>query len=447
MKKRIPVFILLWITVGAGCTKQIVVDDPVFEEDPGVESLFHYEVNENQLLVWQPEDYTSDLDVKIETADTTKISISKDFYDRLDVRIQAESILNITLAEDELPFIRKISDISDQGGRYWMTTTFVSVEEMFRHLDLEVSSEPYYSGENLTRFGDQRAALVDADGVVHPSKYIIDYPDGTREVLNVHEYMATRGAIDFNFNWNPSTEFSIETEHLKLELALKAKLSAYAHLGIDISWFKLQKFEAKLGGGVQVELPMTLDMHLDLLKKQELDKDIITGPRVSTVFWVGIVPISVGMTPALNLTGELVLRAQAQATFGFDYNMSYQTGVRYERNKGWTPLNSFTQNLSGHDFVIGAAAQISAEVGLYAKLGLDIYGMKGLDVKLGAYINGDAAAVVDYRGATVNYHCAWGVDARLGAKVKILKWTLADWEARFNIFGPYTIIENEKTFN
>ncbi|WP_295940654.1 hypothetical protein [uncultured Alistipes sp.] len=422
------------------------MDKPIMEPDNGMKNLIDYDVNESKLLVWLPEDYQSTQDVVIESADTTMISISKSFYERMEEKVEVESILNIILTDEEMPFIRKVSAVSAQADRYFLTTEQASIEEMFRNLDLEVSSEPYYSAANSTRFGDSKAAFVDEGGVVHPAKYVIEHPDGTKEVIDMHQYMASRASMDLNFNWNPESHIEIPFDCLKLEIDLKSKLSAYARVEINISWFKLQKFEAKIGGSVDLNVPVSLGVEAELFKKRELDKDLLKGPRINAMVWIGPVPISIGITPSLNLTAEFGVTGQAKANFGFDYNMSFQTGVRYERNRGWGPLNSFNQKLTAHDFIVSAGLQANAEVGLYAKLGLDIYGLEAVYAKVGAYIEGNAGAQVSNQSITVNYNCQWGVDARLGAKVKIVKWTLAEWETRIPIFGPYTILDYEKTY-
>lgn len=446
MKKKLSILSLILFCV-LGCSKDTIVDDPIVENDNGVKSLFNYDINEDTLLIWQPEDYQTPQDVVIESADTTMISISKAFYERLESKVAVASVLNITLAEDQLPFIRKVAFIDPQGDRYYLETEQATLEDMFKNLDAEFSSEPYYSPENETRYGmGSGAGYVDENGVIHPVKYIFDYPDGTKEVYDLREGTFTRASMDLNLTWSEKVKIKIPINYFDLTINLNSKITAYTHVGINISWFRLQRFEAKVGGGINLDVPMTLGVEWDILKTAEYDNDIIPGPRMSAVVMIGPIPVSIGVTPKLNFNAKLGVTGYARAEFGFNYKMNYEAGALFRRGVGWSPIKSFSQDLAAHEFRVAAGIDASAKAGLYAKMVLDIYSSEIVTAKVGAYINAHAGAEIATDGVSVNYNCKWGVNADITAKVTIASYTLATWVHPIaDIYGPVTILDYKHT--
>lgn len=450
MKKTSILLLTILFALFSGCSKDTIIDDPREETDKGIENLFNYEVNETKVLVWEPKMYTSDGDVRIESADTTIISISKSFYESLENKVGMESIVNIILTDDDMPFIRKVGFVDPQGDRYYLETEQATLEEMFKNLDVELSTEPFYSEETATRAGNPAAGFVDSKGVIHPTKYLIEYPDGTKEIIDGREYVSTRAALNLKLEVPFEEEFTVPytPEWFDMGLEVNGKVYAYTHLGINISWFKLQRFEAKLGGGINLDIPIWMQMKTELFKKFETDIDVATGSRMSALVWIGPVPISVGITPKLNFEASLGSRAEARCDYGFDYNMSFETGVVYERNKGWRPIKSFNQKFNCKDFTASAEVEVSGRAGLYTKLVLDIYSMEAVNAKVGAYVNALAGAKISYNPneLTVNFHADWGVNAGLGAQVKILNYTLGKWDTKFDIYGPVVICDYEKKY-
>lgn len=448
MKKKLSILVLVVFSV-FGCSKDTIIDEPIVETDNGMKSLFNYDINEEKLLIWAPEDFQTAQDVVIESADTTMISISKAFYERMEKKVGIQSVLNITLSDEDLPFIRKVAFIDPQGDRYYLETEQATLEDMFKNLDIELSSMPYYSDANAIRFGNQIAGFIDEKQVSHPVKYIIDYEDGIREVYDLRTNTLTRASLDIRLSWEDKVKLKIPISAFDLEINLKSKITAYTHVGINISWFKLQRFEAKIGGGIDLDVPMSLGITWDMIKQCEYNNDILNGPRVSAVVMVGPIPVSIGVTPKLNFNASFGLNGYAKINFGFSYNMQYEAGVLYQRGIGWSPIRSFHQNLNAHEFIATAGVEASAKAGLYAKLALDIYNSEVVSAKVGAYIKGVAGAEIatNTSGITVNYNCVWGVDAHLNAQVKILNYTLASWDHPLgNIYGPVTLLDYKKTY-
>lgn len=450
MKKTSILLLTILFVLFCGCSKDSIIDDPREEIDKGIENLFNYEVNETKVLVWEPEMYASDSDVRIESADTTIISISKSFYESLENKVGMESIVNIILTDEDMPFIRKVGFVDPQGDRYYLETEQATLEEMFKNLDVELSTEPYYSEEAATRAGNPVAGFVDSRGVIHPSKYLIEYPDGTKEILDGRQYASTRASLDLSLVFPFDKDFPVPytPEWFEMGLKVKGKVFAYTHLGININWFKLQRFEAKLGGGIELDVPIWMKMETELFEKFETDVDIITGPHITALVWIGPVPISVGVTPKLNFEASLGSRAEARCDFGFDYKVSFETGVLFERNKGWSPIKHFEQDLNRKEFTANAGVELSAKAGLYAKLALDIYNIEAVYAKVGAYVNALASANVSYNPneLTMNFRADWGVDAGLGAQVKILNYTLGKWDTKFDVYGPKQLCKYEKKY-
>ncbi|NDV56931.1 hypothetical protein [Bacteroides sp. 519] len=451
MKMKQTSILFFIVLILSGCSKNTIIDEPRQEIDEGIENLFNYEVNETKVLVWHPDMYASTNDVRIETADTTIISISKSFYERLEHKVGMESILNIILTNNDVPFIRKVGFVDPRGDRYYMETEQATIEEMFKNLDVEMSTEPFFSEETATRAGSRAAGFVDGQGIVHPTKYIIEYPDGTKEIMDGRD-CATRfsASLDLRLEFPFDKEFTVPhtPDWFNMGIGVQGKVYAYTHLGINIGWFKLNKFEAKLGGGIELDMPIWMEVETDLFKKFETDIDVMKGPRISALIWIGAIPISVGVTPKLNFEASLGARAQARCEYGFNYNMAFETGVVFERNKGWRPIRKFNQDFNTRDFTASAGVEVSGKAGLYAKLALDIYSIESIYAKIGAYTSALAGAEISYNPneLTINYHADWGVEAGLGAHVKVLNYKLAEWSTEFNIYGPKVICDYEKTY-
>lgn len=139
-------------------------------------------------------DFINDNDVTIQNADTTEISVSKAYADKMGVSNFVNHPMGIWDKKDNAAYLRRATEQRLEGDRYILKVKRSSIAEVTGGRDLILNTGLYYNpGAAATRAAatgmpEDVAKYIDANNVIHPAAITINSLPG--------EDVSTRGAIN-----------------------------------------------------------------------------------------------------------------------------------------------------------------------------------------------------------------------------------------------------------
>lgn len=139
-------------------------------------------------------------------------------------------------------------------------------------------------------------------------------------------------------------------------------------------------------------------------------------------------------------------KLQLQTGFSFKKGITlkkFDAGVLYEGScKAYGEYRQIENKFSMD--VIKGNVNLRTGIGFYVSCDAMIYGFAGPEIAVGPRLglDADASITVPAKGDPTfafNASLKCGVQSLIGAKLKILKWTLADWNTTFAISPQWTI--------
>ena len=426
-------------------------------------------------LVMTYEDFITPDDVQIVSPDSTYISVSAAFVEKMGIDNFKNRVVTIWRTIGTVPFVRIITDSKVENGEIILTTTRGEFSDMFSDAEFSIESDLYVDRDaptRVTRAGtneevdDVSEKYIDDEGVHHPAVIILDENSPiTRSIqtragvaknyYTAEELLESNLAFDiisidsdFEFGYpeydddddddsddDDDDEGGAEV-YIRGKVGVAAKLSAYAN--IDISWFKLRKLEAGVKGSVEAAAKLSVGIEREIEKKWE--KKLASLGKTTLVYWVGVIPVP------FTLESSLVQRTEATATASIEllasgkYQLEFEKGFKYEYNTGWTNTSKESKSTKSFSFDgINGSASLEASTGTFYEVGFYLAGSAGPKMAFGPSISAEAEVSAAYdpsEGFTVeaNVGAYASLSGNIGAKVKVLGYTLAKWETNFDIF-------------
>ena len=452
-------------------------------------------------LVMTFQDFITPDDVQLISSDTTNISVSKAYADKMGITDFNDRAVTIWKSIGTVPFVRIIKDSEVENDKIILTTVKGEFCDMFENLEMSLETSLYvnrdYQPSVATRAGttydvnDVSGKYIDAAGVYHPAVIIFaeDSPavkslqtrsGETKNYFTAEELLEDNLAFDIiDFHTDITLDFAYpktdkpdedkdkkdedqedETKsgislmaedhdaklHIKGKLGAQAKLSAYAN--VNISWFSLKKFETGVTGDAQLSAKLSVGVEKKI--KQEWEQTFLNLGELTSVFWVGIVPVPFTVKSTLKGKVEASATASAMAYASAKYKIGFEKGCRYTSDNGWedTSKETKTEKRFSFDGVKGSA-KLEAEAGVFVEVKILLAGSAGPTIAVGPKLSAEAEAsatldtdkfVVDvFAGAYA------GLSGEIGAKVEILGYTLAKWSTGFDLF-KFTLFEGGFTY-
>ena len=448
-------------------------------------------------LVMTYEDFITPDDVQIVSNDTTKIAVSKAYAEKMGVTDFSNRAVTIWRTIGTIPFVRIITNATEENGKIVLTTTRGDFCDMFENLDLQLESDLYvnhdYVPTRATRSGsnieadDISGKYIDEDGVYHPA--VIIYEEDSPAVAHIKtksgetkNYFTAEELLEDNLSFdivNFNSDFLLDFAypklpeendddksskandntppgsdarvHIKGKIGVNAKLSAYAN--VKIGWFKLKMFEAGVKGKAGVAAKLSVGVEKKIRK--EWEKTLVNLGSVTSVFIVGFVPVPYTVKSAIKEKVEAEAAASIQIYASAKYNLEFEKGCLYESGK-WVSTSKKTKSdfSAGFDGVKGEA-KLSAEAATVYELSIKIAGSAGPVISVGPKVSAEATVEADIpveeesieiTGSAGLYA---GLHGEIGAEVRILGYTLARWKTEVDLFNT-TLWEggfNEKYTN
>ena len=223
--------------------------------------------------------------------------------------------------------------------------------------------------------------------------------------------------------------------HITGKIGVVVKLSAYAD--VSVRWFSLQSFETGVKG--EVELSAKVSVGIEKQIKKEWEKMLVSLGEVTSVFWVGPIPVPYTVGTSLKQKMNANANASLKVYMSAKYKKGFEKGLKYTSDSGWTNTSKEGTSISSFNFdgLIGAAS-LKAETGTFYEVKIFLAGSAGPIISIGPKLSAEAQisatildpkVVVDARvGAYV------GLSGEIGAKVQFLGYTLAKWSTEFYLF-------------
>lgn len=464
--KAIALFVALFIFSLSSCEKPNSNDDPS-NDTPTDTTAF--------VMVY--EDFITPEDVIIENSDTTEISISQMFAEKMGIETFTGRTVTIWRSINTVPFVRKITGEKVEGDKIIITSVRGEFADMFENLDLNLNTDLYinrdYNAPKRTRrhasgpvVNDVSAKYTDAEGIIHPAVIIFEEKEmnsptaqrlmtrtGTQKnYFTAEELLANNLSFDLiNFNNDFEYDFPIGEDsviHLMGKLGAESKLSAYAN--ISVGFFKLKKFETGVNGSIMVASKSGLGVKID--GEKEWEHEFISFGKTNVVFWAGPIPIAFSIEPAITGNFKIEAGAGIQLLTSAKVGASFSTGCRYKDGK-WEGLGTKTETIKDFKLEgIYGSAEAAASLGVFISTDILLAGTAGPTLSAGPSVSleasAQATAPIDTTGinsvdieATIGAYA--GLSAELGAKINFLGYKLGKWSTTLEIFK---VLIAEKTW-
>lgn len=375
-------------------------------------------------------------DVKILNADTTLISVSKTFTQKIrdEPRVGEKLVLYLN---DTTVLNSKILSVRDKADRYELNITPVPMEEVFDNLSMSAESDDYYNPAGETKSADNPnswRSFVDERGTLHPA-VTTTYDDNGQPIVIDHRHRAMTKGLSLGLDIKP--KFPIDIKKDNFAFSVRPDIHIYGNVGftLQISWFKLKKCEAYAKAGVDINFPISLSFSGEK-KIPLLDKSVADKKQIK-LFFVSIVPVIFNYTPGIKATVDLTFSGEAAITTGFKYTANAKIGTRWVNGK-WNDIKEQNSKFTFIEptFSLEAKANLTAMVGPYIEFGF--YGIYFGEVYAGGYGEIEASAKLSLAAAKkaldLKLTCEVGVKAGVSFKLKILKWALAKWKMDWKLY-------------
>ena len=422
-----------------------------------------------QYYVFSHDTFYDDDDVQIISADTTEISVSKEYINKLGYKLnasEAEPIpVTIWTRINTAPFVRNIIATEDDGDRMILTTKPGDIGDVFGNAEINLDTKIYIDHsqpEAVTRSGmlvENWDRYTADDGTVHPAVIILEHKAEDDE-LPVTPQNPTRAGEKVYFTpedierSNGSATFGIIDKHWDLgEFSITSPdeiFKVYAEdtsfgvnsnlrLTIDIGWFKISRFQCSLYGNLSLNTTTGIEVK-GTLAGFEKEEELAKFNCFTTVFMVGLVPVAVTCDAGLQFVAEGSIAATGKFETEYEMNAPYEVGVLYESGRSWRSIYDTNMTKKCNNFTVSLEGSAEAMAGLEAFAELKLYGAAGPKITFGPHVEAGIYASREL-STEEGDQLKFSTNGRLslggeyGVEVKILKWELAAWKHEYSVCG------------
>jgi hypothetical protein len=380
-------------------------------------------------------------DVNIESSDTTLISVNNELIKELNVSIKAGTKLSIWRTANTVPFIREVTAANQKGDQLILTTKGAEISDFIENANVLLSTSPYIN-TSASSSSMSRSERYQEGNTFHPAVILTDQNnDGINEVYTAEDIINSRANINLfdkkigvNFTCNPipdsTSVFSIGIDN--------GEMHVYSNFifSLNISWFKLRKFDCYVNGGVEANLPLTIKLKNDIAAFNK-DIQLTYFKGYTAIFWVYAIPVAITMGPNLYFATEGKATAGITFTVPIKYNCNYAIGPKYDIDTGWECLHDWSSNtmIEKNSTKISGGITANFNAGIYLRAGAYIYGCAGPVISFGPKIEAkfQAEKIIETKSTYIKVATTgnFAVGCSVGAKLKIAKWELASIEFKF----------------
>jgi len=190
---------------------------------------------------------------------------------------------------------------------------------------------------------------------------------------------------------------------------------------------KLKTFDAIIGGNANGSVSATFTVGGSTTYSNEIP---LASWSKSKTFFIGYVPVNVGLALNTKIRYSVTATASAEATVGYQVTGMFEIGGQYRQSTGWTAVNNsnFTSSAIGPT-ATAVAGQIEAKVGLHVSAVLTLYSVEGPYIYFEPYVMG--CLYLDASVPQIVWKYQYGIDLGAGINLTILGVEFADEELNF----------------
>lgn len=436
------------------------------------------------------ENFITESDVTILDADTTQISVSKAYAEKMGIESFVGHPMGIWHRVEQLPYIRKATAEQLVGDRYILTVVPATVAEIIGDkkvtLNTGIYVNPDADGGSATRADGSvmpgyAAKYMDENDVVHPAVihltdpygYDKDYhtdddqPTAQTRAAGGYQYFTAdelaaegtrassrRRILAFNDKIEMDKDFDCtggdDRINIRAKLPIDFELNYFITLNGGVKWHFIipEPYVEKFEAGVDGKFAFNPEFKIGFKKEWKLDEDkwkktLIEFNSYTFTFWVGPVPVVVKCDPSLYIKLDGKVSGAVDVGFKYEYENNFKAGVRYTDGNGWEGIKDFNKVKNDFTF-IKPEVEVHGEtgVGLYFGVDVMVYGAAGPELSVGPRLCGEFNVTVSpFEEETFDFNAQVKVtvDAVAGAKLKVLGYELAEWSHTFPLFGPWTL--------
>ena len=434
-------------------------------------------------------------DVIILNADTTQLSISKAYADKMGITSFVNHPMGIWHKMENLPYIRKATGEKLVGDRYIVDVVPATVAEIMGDKKANLQTDIYVNPD--TRSVQTRAAssnipeyaakYVDDNNVIHPAVIHMTDPYGYDQQCHFRddqpaasqtraaatgEYrsMTAEEMLGSQTRWGckkrllgVNTKFerpfklaakgSKDTVQVTIGTEIDFELNYFLTLEGGIKWggFLPKPYLEKFETGVDGHFDFTAEVEFAFEKKWSLEDklkfEICKFDAFSYTFFIGPVPVNISVSPNLFAKFDGEISGKVTTGFKYEYSNEFMGGARYTDDNGWEAIGYFEEK--ANDFTITPATlafKFKCGMGLYLGADILVYKSAGPEFAVGPHLGGELNAVVSPFTAKeasdifdFNGKIQVDINAVLGAKLKVLGYEIAETEVEIPMAGPWVL--------
>lgn len=252
---------------------------------------------------------------------------------------------------------------------------------------------------------DKHNTLINIDSKVD-TKVPIQCGKDSKDTINVY----VKAPVKFNLNYT---------------LLLQADGSA-------VEKPHLRRFEASVDGRFNFEPEVRLGFNGKLeLPKDKQKIDLVELDGITVIFYIGYVPFCVDFNPSLYLKLKAEVEGKATTGVKYEFDSWFKGGILYEGYGDPRGINESKVTKSKVSFIKPTAEfNASAGVGLMFGCEMIIDKLVGPQLAVGPQLKADAGlTLTPFEKDPVNFEASvdFGLTGEVGAKLKVWKWDIAEW--------------------
>ncbi|MBO7578609.1 MAG: hypothetical protein J6T43_06465 [Prevotella sp.] len=442
------------------------------------------------------ETFDNENDVQILNADTTEISVSKAYADKLGITSFVNHPMGIWHKMSQLPYIRKAKAEKLVGDRYILTVEPATVAEIIGDKKVNLQTDIYVNSDaesiqtraagcNIPGYA---AKYIDTNNVIHPAVVHLTDPYGYKEDYHTGdeqpEATETRAAQSGEYKYMTAeellgeTRWSISKRLLGVDTEVKrnfkfaakdskdsVQVNFKAGVNFELNYFLtlegglkwsgilpepyVEKFETGVDGsfGLDASVEFAFEKKLDLGDKLKFELAKFNG--YSFTFWVGPVPILISIDPNIFMKFDGSISGKVSTGFKYEYGNEFMGGARYTDGRGWEGMGYFRETANKFSIIPPRVAfKYTCGMGIFLGADITIYKCAGPELAIGPHLGGELNATfkpIEAQTAEdlvdLNGKIMLNIDAELGAKLTLLGYKLAEATVTIPLAGPWTLMK------
>ena len=444
-------------------------------------------------------DYNNPDDVQILNADTTMISVSRAYAEKLGIRSFVNHPTSVWQGKELRPFHVRATSEKFDGDRIILNVVQAGIGEFLVGKSVGLDTRLYVNNNaTVTRGanGDLSSRYTDAENFIHPIGVRVIHRECEPTAITrgmdsfESEYFTAEELLGMNdtrgiFDWiedriddianaakkawrghyftidekgniiNINTEIKADPKFGSNGDTLNVHIKAPASLNLDYKFYLdvdrdyavvpiLNKFDAGVDGRFTFKPQITIGF--DKKKKlAEVKKEIWNFTAFQFSFAIGPAVFWVDVNPSLYMKFDANVQGSFYGGFKYEYDRTFNGGVRY--SNGWSAYGD-TKEVTNKISIITptTACKAEANFGLYLGVDLIIDKVAGPTIAVGPKLSANAELkVAPLEDKPINFKAELkaGVYAELGAKLKVWKFDIADWSTSMQLVPEKSLLKYE----